>query len=88
MLIASILTSRDHARVSFYLFPHSRTRQVHEVAERLKTEAECHPRVGHSRLDVRSEFLKQQQPVGDYLIRATMQQTHPYSHNSNVQIPL
>ena len=46
------------------------------------------PRVDHSRLDVRSEFLKQQQPVGDYLIRATMQQTHPYSHNSNVQIPL
>ena len=46
------------------------------------------PRVCHSRLDVRSEFLKQQQPVGDYLIRATMQQTHPYSHNSNVQIPL
>ena len=86
MLIASILTSRDHARVSLPVPPGDS--RVHEVAERLTTEAECHPRVGHSRLDVRSEFLKQQQPVGDYLIRATMQQTHPYSHNSNVQIPL
>ena len=87
MLIASILTSRDHARVSLPVPPFEDS-QFHEVAERLTTEAECHPRVGHSRLDVRSEFLKQQQPVGDYLIRATMQQTHPYSHNSNVQIPL
>jgi len=54
----------------------------------LKQKPSAPPRVCHSRLDVRSEFLKQQQPVGDYLIRATMQQTHPYSHNSNVQIPL